>query len=179
MYYNYLNNVKMVSSKPIYHCDTSPLVGYFDLKRCKNINAPWKAKILIFSDLYLDNFSKSAVWLQIYLDSPPLVWIVIWNFCLGKTKFRWKHVDRPCRNAKTQKWKSYHTGIFFPNGCPGLCRHRPRHPLGKKILVWYDFHFHVLAFLQGLSTCFHLNLALHKQKIQITIKTRGVASLIR
>ena len=34
-----------------------------------------------------------------------------------------------------------------------------------------DFHFHVLAFLQGLSTCFHQNLALHMQKIQIDIRT--------
>ena len=34
-----------------------------------------------------------------------------------------------------------------------------------------DFHFHVLAFLQGLSTCFHQNLDLHTQKIQIDIRT--------
>ena len=67
--------------------------------------------------------------------------------------------------------------FFFPNGCPGLCQHRPGHPLGKKIPVWYDFHFRVLAFLQGLSTCFHLNLALPKQKIQITIQTRGAWNL--
>ena len=42
------------------------------------------------------------------------------------------------------------------------------------IPVLDDFHFRVLAFLQGLSTCFHLNLALLTQKIQITIRTMGV-----
>ena len=41
------------------------------------------------------------------------------------------------------------------------------------IPVLDDFHFRVLAFLQGLSTCFHLNLALLTQKIQITIRTMG------
>ena len=42
------------------------------------------------------------------------------------------------------------------------------------IPVLDDFHFRVLAFLQGLSTCFHLNLALLTQKIHITIRTMGV-----
>ena len=46
------------------------------------------------------------------------------------------------------------------------------------IPVLDDFHFHVLAFLQGLSTCFHQNLALPKQKIQITIQTRGVECIL-
>ena len=41
------------------------------------------------------------------------------------------------------------------------------------IPVLDDFHFHVLAFLQGLSTCFYLNSALLMQKIQITIRTMG------
>ena len=45
------------------------------------------------------------------------------------------------------------------------------------IPVLDDFHFRVLALLQGLSTCFHLNFALLTQKIQITIRTMGVESV--
>ena len=37
-----------------------------------------------------------------------------------------------------------------------------------------DFHFHFLAFLQGLSTRFHQNLAWHTKKIQINIRTMCV-----
>ena len=45
------------------------------------------------------------------LFTTHIVLMSIWIFCMCKAKFRWKHVDTPCRNAKTQKWKSSNTGI--------------------------------------------------------------------
>ena len=46
------------------------------------------------------------------------------------------------------------------------------------IPVLDDFHFRVLAFLQGQYTCFYLNLALPTQKIQINIRTMGELSTL-
>ena len=97
---------------------------------------------------------------------------------MGKAKFRQKHVDRSCTNAKTCLPKSSIEGIESNSGCPGLCRHRPGRPLLLSTPVWDDFHFLVLAFLQGLSACFYLNSALHMQKIQITIRTMGVMTIL-